>query len=527
MTDLNTPVPFDKQGFVLNASVDKLTAENTDLRRENQVLQHQLEWFKRQLFGEKSEQRLIDVPPEQGQLFAAESSGPLPAPEATVIPAHQRRKKQRNADDVLESGLRFTDDVPVRVIDRTPDALKGDNAADYVILGYDCTYRLAQRVGSYEVLEYRTPRYKPKGEAAIHHVPAPANVLENSCVDVSLLAGLLVDKFAYHLPVHRQHQRLKDAGITVARSSLLNWCGRAIELLEPIVHAQYQSILTSRVLGMDETPIKAGKAKTKGKMKQGYLWPMYGDQDEVIFHFNPSRGSKVIQEQLGQQFDGVLLCDGYAAYKTYAKNKDNNATLANCWSHSRRQFEAVKTIDPLACEEALQLIGALYHNEAHIRDHELEGQTKLDYRTQHSEPIVKQFWQWCEAQQQRPDLFPKHPLQKALNYVRERIEPLQVFLSDPDVPLDTNHVERALRGIPLGRKNWMFCWTEMGARQVGIIQSLIVTCRLHGINPYQYLVDVLQRIAIHPAKQVEELTPRRWKTQFADHPMLSDVNREI
>lgn len=510
----------------MTSPLDQLTAENTDLRREVQVLQHQLDWFKRQLFGEKSERRLVDVPSEQGQLFATDQPAPNPETATTPIAAHDRRKKQRQADDVLDSGLRFTDDVPVRVIDLTPEPLKGATAEDYVILGYDSTFRLAQQIGSYEVLEYRMPRFKKKDDDQIKHIPAPANVLEKSCVDVSLLAGLLVDKFSYHLPLHRQHQRMKDAGVTVARTSLLNWCSRAIDLLEPVVHAQYQSILTSHVLGMDETPIKAGKAKAKGKMKQGYLWPLYGDKDEVMFHFNPSRGTKVIQEQLGEQFNGVLLCDGYAAYQAYAENKDK-VTLANCWSHTRRYFEQANTIDPAASEAALQQIGQLYSHEEHIRNDDLSGQVKLDYRTRYSEPIVRQFWQWCQQQSQREDLFPKHPLQKALNYALARVEPLQVFLSDPDVPLDTNHVERCLRAIPMGRKNWLFCWTEMGAKQVGIIQSLMVTCRLHGINPYQYLVDVLQRVAIHPASKVEELTPRLWKTLFADDPMVSDVNRGI
>lgn len=510
----------------MTPSLEQLAADNASLQRDNQLLKNQLDWFKRQLFGEKSERRLVDVPAEQGQLFTTDNT-PVPTPESDqTVTAHTRRKKQRQDDHVLDKGLRFTADVPVKVIDRTPKELLGESANDYVILGFDSTYRLAQRPGSYEVLEYRTPRYKLKGEAQIHHVPAPANVLESSCVDVSLLAGLLVDKFAYHLPIHRQHQRLKDAGVTVARSSLLNWSSQAINLLEPIVHAQYQSILRSHVLGMDETPIKAGQAKAKGKLKKGYLWPMYGDQDEVVFHFNSSRGTQVIQQQLGEQFNGVLLCDGYAAYKAYAEHKEN-VTLANCWSHTRRYFEQVKTIDPQASEQALQLIGILYDNEEHIRDQQLTGPQKLDYRTHHSEPIVRQFWQWCDQQSQRSDLFPKHPLQKALNYAMERVEPLQVFLSDPDVPLDTNHVERSLRGIPLGRKNWMFCWTEMGAKQVGIIQSLIVTCRLQGINPYQYLVDVLQRIAVHPASKVEQLTPRLWKELFADNPMVSDVNTAV
>ncbi|WP_293885819.1 IS66 family transposase [Thiolapillus sp.] len=100
---------------------------------------------------------------------------------------------------------------------------------------------------------------------------------------------------------------------------------------------------------------------------------------------------------------------------------------------------------------------------------------------------------------------------------------LQVYLSDPDVPIDTNHLERALRVIPMGRKNWLFCWTEVGAQQVGIIQSLLTTCRLQGINPYTYLVDVLMRIDLHPASEVLDLTPRVWKDKFADNPLKSDL----
>jgi transposase len=115
------------------------------------------------------------------------------------------------------------------------------------------------------------------------------------------------------------------------------------------------------------------------------------------------------------------------------------------------------------------------------------------------------------------------PIIKALNYVRERRLSLEVFLTDPDVPIDTYPLERAMRVIPMGRKFWLFCWTEFGAKHVGIIQSLIVTYRLHGIDPYAYLVDVLQRVGQHPAARVAELTPRLWKQHFAENPLRSDL----
>ena len=115
------------------------------------------------------------------------------------------------------------------------------------------------------------------------------------------------------------------------------------------------------------------------------------------------------------------------------------------------------------------------------------------------------------------------PLSKALVYAQNHEAQLRVYLGDPDVPIDTNHLERALRVIPMGRKNWLFNWTEVGAQHVGIIQSLLTTCRLHGVDPYTYLVDVLQRIDLHPDRDVEALTPRRWKELFAADPLRSDL----
>ena len=170
------------------------------------------------------------------------------------------------------------------------------------------------------------------------------------------------------------------------------------------------------------------------------------------------------------------------------------------------------------------MIGALYRHEQIIRDKQLMGEAKRDYRTNHSEPVVHAFWVWCDAQLTRTDLQPKHPMTKALHYVRERRSGLQVFLSDPEVPIDTNHLERAIRAIPMGRRNWLFCWSELGAKQIAVLQSLLVTCRLQGVDPYTYLVDVLERVSVYPDKDILDLTPRRWKEMFAHDPFRSIVD---
>lgn len=346
-------------------------------------------------------------------------------------------------------------------------------------------------------------------------------MLDNSLADVSFLAGMLTDKFLYHLPLYRQHQRLTEAGITLSRSVLTQLTAKAIALLKPIADAQYQNVLRSRVLAIDETPIKAGR-KGPGKMKQGYFWPMYGDQGEIAFHYCTSRSGKHLDSLLGT-FQGTLLTDGYAAYERYTSN-NAEITHAQCWAHTRRGFEKALNIEPEAAGEALTIIGTLYQHEAQIRESKLTGAAKLDYRQTHSVPIVNAFGLWCEQQCQRLDLTPTNPLSKALKYAMDRIEALQVFLTNSEVAIDTNHLERGLRPIPMGKKNWLFCWTESGAEDVATVQSLLATCRLHNVNAYTYLVDVLQRVSTHPASRVQELTPRIWKKQFSKNPIRSVVD---
>lgn len=510
-------------------SAAELVAENQQLRRalaDTQALvlelQRQLDWFKRQIFGRKSEKLASVDPALQASLLAGlvEPAGPAAA-VATETVSYPRQKLKDREGSVNNSGLRFDDTVPVQVIEVTAPELSGSEAAHFEVIGTRSTFRLAQRPGSYVVLEYRTPVLKDLREATLKTTPAPTNVLEKCVADASFLAGMLVDKFCFHLPLYRQHQRLAQAGITLSRTTLTSWVERAAQLLEPIYEAQLAHVVSGRVVTMDETPIKAGRTGP-GQMRQGYYWPVMGEDDEVCFTYTGSRAASQVTQVLGKNFSGVLLSDGYAAYRKYADSVPT-VTLAQCWSHARREFEGCQEADSQATQEALHLIAALYRQEAWIREKRLEGPDKLKARSERCEPVVKAFWRWCDTQRQRLDLIPSHPLSKALHYALSRREELEVFLADPDVPIDTNHVERALRPIALGRRNWLFCWTEVGARYVGIVQSLLATCRLHGVRPYTYLVDVLQRVGQHPARDVVDLTPRRWKDVFAHRPLRSDV----
>ena len=211
-----------------------------------------------------------------------------PAEDTPTQKITYRRRVKRRDGSVNEQGLRFDDSVPVETIAVTAPEIEAIAEAEREVIGEKVTHRLAQEPGSYKILRYVRQVVKRRDTGEMLTPPAPPNVLGRAAVDVSFLAGLLVDKFRYHLPLHRQHRRLADSGIRVSRRSLTNWAGRSIDLLGPIVSAQSAHILAGDVIAMDETTIKAGRTGP-GKMRSAYYWPVYGQDDELVFHYAPSR----------------------------------------------------------------------------------------------------------------------------------------------------------------------------------------------------------------------------------------------
>ena len=392
-------------GAALGDSYSVLAKTKTaleQLQAEYDALKYELDWFKRQLFGQKSEKRLdLD---DEAQLNLLAGLGVEKPPSRDDVPtetvSYERRAKVRDAA-VAQSGLRFGPEVPVQTIEVTDPAIEAIPEAEREVIGEKVSYRLAQQPGSYVVLKYVRSVVKRRDTRAILTTAAPANVLERSAADVSFLAAMLVDKFCWHLPLYRQHQRLLDAGITLSRSTLVYWTSRAIDLLAPITDAQSAHVLASDVLAMDETSIKAGR-EAKGKMRKGWLWPVYGDADEVVFHYAPSRAHRHVHAFLGE-YCGTLLSDGYEAYAAYAAQRPAEVTHALCWAHTRRGFERAKDSEPEAVAEALTLIGAMYAHEEQIRADALTGEDKRAYRQTHTRPVVETFWRWCREQCHRPE----------------------------------------------------------------------------------------------------------------------------
>ena len=283
--------------------------------------------------------------------------------------------------------------------------------------------------------------------------PVSGDVFERSYLTPSFVVDLILDKVLYSIPIYRQHQRLKLEGFHVSRRFLTNSFNKVCRIWKPIVQVQMLSILMSRVLAIDETPMKVGVDKTKHKMKKGYVWPVYGEAREIVYHYNASRGAKVLKELLGD-FERTILSDGYK--------------------------------------------------------------------------VVDEYFSWLMSFQGRSVLATNKDLRDAVRYSLEREDSMRVFLKDPEVQLDTNHLEREIRQIAIGRKNFMFCWTEVEAENLCIAQSLVRTCLLHGINPREYLIDVLQRLVLEEREDgdVLDLIPRVWKEEHGND-LLSCASQRL
>jgi transposase len=422
-----------------------------------EVLRAQIEWFKRQIFGQKSERYAPQPQAQQmhlGELMPVEPAAPEAGQDVPAhVPAHTRRRPRSDFTDDAPS-VPFFDEtrVPVVSIDVPNPEVQGLSpeqvAQQYEVVGQKISHRLAQRPGAYVVLKYVRPVIKRRETQSLHCPPAPVGVIEGSRADVSFIAGVMVDKFQWHLPLYRQHQRLTEAGFKLSRPWLTQLVAQGAQLLEPIYDAQLESIRRSRVKAVDETPIKAGRAGP-GKMKAGYFWPIYGEHDEVCFPFFESRQHACVKELLGEAplQGAVLLSDGYAAYSRYAEA--TGVTHAQCWAHTRRGFFEALSAEPQAADCALKMIGLVYEVEAVIREKSLSGERKRLHRLEHAKPLVQAFFAWVDEQLARQGLLPSNKLTQALAYARERKAQLMVFLADEQVPMDTNHLERALRPIPM------------------------------------------------------------------------------
>jgi transposase len=371
----------------------------------------------------------------------------------------------------------------------------------------------------------RRPRYACRAcEGAVVVAPAPERAIDGGMATEALIAHVVVSKFCDSLPLYRQAQMLARQGVTLDRSTLSNWVGRACWWLTPLYDLIVGTALSAAKLFADDTTLPV-LDPGRGRTKTGRLWCYAVDDRPWCGPGPPAAAYAYTEDRKGLRpaghlaaFRGVLQVDGYAGFKRLAGDRaDGSVGLAFCWAHMRRYFYEfhASTNSPLAAEVLAQ-IQALYAIESQIRGHPAEHRRQA--RQERSRPVVEALHAWLQAHQGRASA--ASDLAKAIRYALRHWPGLTLFLDDGRVEMDSNVVERAIRPVALNRKNALFAGSDGGARHWAIAMTLIQTAKLNGVEPMAWLTDVLERIVSGRTKATElgSLLPWNWRSN-ADVPV--------
>ncbi len=483
--------------------------EIATLKGELFVLKEQLDWLKRQIFGSKSERIVADL--DQQLLLPELELGPVfvPAPEQEEIVYKRKKPSKNRGSDTIS----FPDNLPVEVIllDLPADEkICPETGEPLVCIGNETSRKLARKPEQFYIREYVRPKYASKSvpELGVKYRGLPDAVIPRCPADESLLAFVLTSKFADHLPLYRLVEIFDRSNVKISRQTLSNWVLTLGSALSPVYDAMKARVLESGVVFVDETPIDL-QVRGKSRMQQAYMWIYVGggggDPPYRFFEFCLNRNHDNPLATL-KGYKGVFHSDKYGAYEKLAAEDD--ITWCPCMAHVRRKFVEADGGDPALRSRILRKIRYLFMLERVAWNRNPEERLRI--RREKEKPILDELTTMVKERLLAGGLLPKSNFAKALNYYHGLALYLPNYLDNADARLDNNVAERGIRPLTIGRKNWLFVGSEDGGKASATILSLVQTCRNLGINPQEYLEDVLRRIMGHPAKQIHKLLPDNW-----------------
>jgi transposase len=504
-----------KLSMINNEYITQLQLENEQLKKvistlEKSVnlLKEQLEWFKKQIFGKRSE-KIIPSLSTQLTFEGMPSSESTEKAEAQPIKAHERQKSNRQGQDTIS----LPEDLPVeQVVLDLPEEQKvcQETGIELVKIGEEISRKLAHKPGSYYIKEIIRPKYAhPKrSEEGIKTANLPESLLNRCYADDSLLAEILVRKYADHLPLYRVSEILSRDNVEISRQLLSQWVLKSAEALRPLYNEMQRQILSSGYVFIDESPVKMLDPGA-GQTKLTYMWVLCGGKGSSppyrIYNFRDNRQHRNAEEIL-KGFSGVLHSDKYGAYENLAHRKQ--FTWCPCWVHIRRKFFEAEHGDKEFRQMILGRIEELFAIEKIAWEE--SPSHRLEIRQKDSVPIIDSLTLAVKEKLANGKVLPKSNFKEALGYYYSLIPFLKNYTSDPWAHLDNNLCERAVRPLAIGRKNWLFVGNQDGGDAAAIALSLIQTCRGLGINPRIYLEDVMQRIMSYNSQKLADLLPDNW-----------------
>jgi len=520
----------------MKAANDQLSSINieqssTILDQQCQInsLEFRLTKLIRARFGRSSEK----VDPSQLQLFETEAqsdeqdtSQPEKRSTGTASPKRKSSKSGHGRKPLPP-------DLPrVRVVYELPEDKRvcPKTGRLLVKIGEQTSEQLEFIPSSLFVIQHVRFKYAlesdPLGEGKVYIADKPDRPIDKGLPGPGLLAQVAVSKYSDHLPLNRLEKIFKRHGVELARSTMCDWMRDVADLLDPLVSLMRQRILTSSVIQSDDTPVRLRDTDRpkKSQMAQSRVWIYRGDDDPghryTVFDYTATRSGEGPLRWLCSgsdppgKFGGYLQADAYAGYDRLFTQ--HGVTEAGCWAHARRKFyDARVTCPGLACA-MLALIGQLYDVERMAKEKASSSvtrwQARRELRAKHSRTILDTIKDRLD--QERAGHLPKSPIGEAIGYALNHWKALNRYMDDVDqvnLDIDNNAAERELRGLAVGRKNWLFFGSPRGGQTAATIRSILVSCERNGVEPFGYLYDVIDRIKQTTPDQLESLLPDQWK----------------
>lgn len=461
-------------------------------------LKNELAQLKRMIFGSKSEQFVPSRHPSQLALnIHAETIATASVVSAKKVEYTRVKTETRPVNHPVRMKLPDHLERKERLIE--PEGLSEGCRR----IGEEVTEELEYEPGKLFVNRFVRPKYVSADNTTVLIAPMVERPLPRAIAGPGLLTQVIIDKYVDHLPLHRQQQRFSREKINIPYSTLTDWVSNTCKLITPLYDALVKEVLSSDYLHADETPIKVLDRDKKGQSHRGYYWVYHNSlKDLVLFDYQPGRGREGPSDML-KNFKGHLQTDGYAAYNIFNERQD--VTLLHCWAHARRKFYEAQDSDADRATHVLSQIQLLYTIECKAREQSLSDKEIVVLRNEQALPVLHKLYEWMKRTYM--EVLPKSPVGKAIAYCLQRWEQLLIYTTHGKLNIDNNPVENAIRPVALGRKNYLFAGSHEAAQRSAMLYSLFGTCKLNGINPYQWMKSTIERIAAHPINQINLLLP--------------------
>jgi transposase len=487
--------------------IAELRALNKQLLDQVTQLTFELGEMKRLLFGRSSERFIPADTGNPAQLDLAllmQEAAAKPVKEEVVMVKKKGSASKPTGRQPLPAHLERRDTILEPEVDTT----------GLEKIGEAVTERLNYIPGKLVVDRTIRPKYarvSPDGAAYTEIViaPLPDFAIEKGIAAPGLLAQIIVDKHSDHLPVYRQIKRYQRLGVKLSASTISGWLDATADLLMPLTAELKKVILAADYIQADETPLPVLNGETQGAAHQGYLWAYHSPPDQLVFYDYQTGRNKDGPVKLLKHFTGYLQTDGYAVYEHAEIGGKAGIVLMHCLAHARRYFEKSLGSDKTRAEYFLKEVQKLYAIERRGREENLTPEQILELRAQESLPILAALKQWL--QEQYLQVLPKSPIGKAIGYALPRWEKLTIYTQDARLQPDNNLVENCMRGIAVGRKNFLFAGSNEGGKRLALFYSLLESCKKKNINPWEYLTDILERMPTTRMSELRSLLPDTWQ----------------